>query len=318
MFSLKWKSDTMKYSIVTTLYKSEEYIEEFIDRIESEILRNNITNYEIICVDDGYSDNAFQIALSKARTNSSIKLIRLSRNFGHYKALMTGLSYSSGDEIFLIDSDLEEEPELLSDFISCKHENQCDVVYGVQEKRKGKWFERVSGKVFYKVANFLCDGVIVENAVTARLMSRKYVDELVKYKETNLMIFGLFSLVGFEQIPLKIRKNSSSETTYTLTKKLSLAMDNIANFSTFPLRMISKMGFMISFISFLYFIMLVFNYFLDDEVPLGWSSLIASVWLLGGIILMSIGIIGAYISRIFLEVKNRPLTIIRDIVNFDK
>lgn len=305
----------MRISIVTTLYYSENYIEEFIQRIEKVIESLNINSYEIICVDDGSPDNSRYIVETLAKQNENVKLIELSKNFGHYKAIMTGLKYATGEDIFLIDSDLEEEPELLIDFISEKNRQNADVVYGVQEKRKGGFFERVSGHFFYKISNVLCDGHLKENAVTARLMSQQYIKSLLLFEEKNLMIFGVFSLVGYKQVELKLTKYSTSPTTYSLNKKINLMIDNFIGFSSYPLKLISSLGFFISIISFIYIIYIVFGYYLSSDVQLGWSSVVASIWLLGWLILLSIGTVGLYVAKIFLEVKSRPLTIIKNKVN---
>lgn len=307
----------MKLSVVTSLYYSELYIREFLSRIIEQLNRLNISDYEIICVDDGSPDESANLVKLESEVNSRVKLIQLSKNFGHYKAIMTGLRYTKGDEVFLIDCDLEEEPELLERFIKEKEQINCDVIYGVQKKRKGSVFEKITGDFFYKCSNYFCDGMITKNAVTARLMNRLYVDSLIKYNESNLMLFGLFNLVGFDQVPSIIEKHSTSKTTYTFFKKVNIVINSITSFSSYPLKFISYFGISVSLLSFFYIIKLLFNYYVNSENLLGWSSLIASIWFLGGVTIMSIGIIGIYISRIFIEVKDRPLTIIKNTKNLD-
>jgi putative glycosyltransferase len=162
----------MDLSIVTTLYCSASHLEEFYARMCA-VAERTANNFEIILVNDGSPDNSLEVALSLYRKDHRIRVVDLSRNFGHHKALMTGLSHARGDLIFLIDSDLEEEPELLEAFQKELKATRADVVYGVQEKRKGKLFERVSGTLFFKILNILTSHPIPENVITGRLKTKQ-------------------------------------------------------------------------------------------------------------------------------------------------
>ncbi|MGD8172509.1 glycosyltransferase [Vibrio sp. TRT 21S02] len=302
----------MELSVVTTLYKSENYINDFYKRITKEC--NELTShYEIIFVDDGSPDNSLEMAISIAQGDDKVKVIELSRNFGHHKAIMTGLKESVGDLVFLIDSDLEEEPELLSKFYHCLHEGNgsFDVVYGTQVSRKGGWFERVSGHAYYNVLNKFTDLEIDKNIVTARLMNRAYVNALVEHQEKELFLAGLWCITGFRQKPISIIKHSTSDTTYTLFSKLQILENSIVSFSSKPLKLIFHIGVLISLFSLFYIAYLISGKLFFYKPIDGWTSIIASIWLLGGLIILFIGVIGIYLSKIFIETKQRPYTVIR-------
>ena len=301
----------MKLSIVTTLYKSSRYVDEFYTRISKEAMK--ITdNYEIIFVDDGSPDDSLEKAVSLYEKDSKVKVIELSRNFGHHKAIMTGLSHAKAEFVFLIDSDLEEEPELLGKFWEELHkEKDLDVVYGVQESRKGGWFEKWSGEMFYKIFNLISDTKVPKNLSTCRLMKKNYCDSLCKFNERELFLGGIFVITGFKQQPYMMRKLSHSPTTYSLKLKLGMFLNSLTSFSNFPLKIVFYVGILISSVSFVFIILIIFRKIFFNMALEGWSSLIVSVWFLGGIILASIGIIGIYISKIFIETKNRPYSIIK-------
>lgn len=303
----------MQLSIVTTLYKSSNYVNEFYQRISAEARK--ITNdYEIIFVDDGSPDDSLQKAVALHKEDQKVKVIELSSNFGHYKAIMTGLKYAKGKYIFLLDSDLEEEPELLGQFWQELQEDEdMDVVYGVQESRKGKIFERWSGQLFWNLFNKISSTKIPSNITTVRLMKENYVRALTSFEEREIFIAGIYYLAGFKQKVIIIKKLSISKTTYTFKNKINIAIDSITSFTNFPLRLIFNLGFSISLLSFFYILWIIYNKLFLNISMLGWTSLIVSVWFLGGLILISIGVIGIYISKIFNETKKRPYTIIRNI-----
>jgi len=307
----------MKLSIVATLYHSELYIVEFCSRMSDAAKSLVGEDYEIILVNDGSPDSSFVIAAQLVKVDSHITLIDLSRNFGHHKAIMTGLYHAEGDHVFLIDCDLEEEPEWLIGFNNQLIKNKCDVVYGVQSKRRGRFFERWSGQAYYQIFNFLTNIKVPENTVMARLMTRRYVDALLLHKETEVVIAGLFSITGFVQQHQLVMKHSSSETTYSLRKKMAMLVNSVTSFSNTPLVAIFYIGSLISFIAFLYnmYLMAIWSFY---SKPLsGWTSVMASIWLIGGMIISFIGVIGIYLSKIFNETKQRPNTVIRQILKGD-
>jgi putative glycosyltransferase len=302
----------MKISVVTTLYYSAPYMEEFYRRILPCISKIS-DDYEIIFVNDGSPDNALNIALHLKENDKNIRIIDLSRNFGHHRAIMTGLEFSRGDYIFLLDVDLEEEPELLNVFWEFMQEQkETDVVYGVQTKRKGGLFEKISGALFFDLFNFFSDIQIKKNLILARLMNRQYVDELIKFRERELVFVGIAELTGFRQRALEIKKHSKGKSTYNFGRKLNLAINFIASFSSKPLVYIFYLGIIITFLSFL-----MISYVIIRKVFFGilegWTTLIASIWFIGGITIFSVGVLGIYLSKIFIEVKQRPSVIIRNI-----
>ena len=308
----------MKLSIVSTLYYSAPSLVDFYNRVKTEATKVSPDSYEIILVNDGSPDASLATAIDLAETDPNLIVINLSRNFGHWKAMMTGLKYATGEKIFIIDSDLEEEPEYLSKFYTELKYRECDVVFGIQVERKGKLFEKLSGLIFWKIFNFFSNVKVPSNQTTARLMTRDYVSALLLHQEREIFISGLWQLTGFDQQPLSVSKLSISKSSYTLRKKLSLFVNGITSFSNSPLIAIFYFGLFISLISFVYIINLVVNWAFFMSPPDGWTSVMASIWLLGGIIISFIGIIGIYLSKIFIETKKRPLTIVKEIYNKSK
>jgi len=308
----------MKLSIVSTLYKSAPYITEFHKRASTVAKEFAGDDYEIVFVNDGSPDNGLEIAIDITKQDKHTSLIDLSRNFGHHKALMTGLASSLGDLIFLIDSDLEEEPEWLLSFSSVLNDENADVVYGVQSKRKGHLLEKVSGAIFYRLFRMLSGIPQPNNITTARLMSRRYVNSLLLYQERELNIGGLWILTGFKQCQLPIKKHFTSPTTYSFAHKFSHLVNAVTSFSSLPLVFIFYSGFFISISALIYISYLAFIYLYVSSPPSGYTSIIASIWLFSGLIIFFIGILGIYISKVFMEVKQRPLTIVREVYKHNK
>ena len=303
----------MKLSIVTTLYKSAPHLEGFYKRIVASV--EKITNdYEIIFVNDCSPDGSLGIAVALFNNNKNIKIIDLSRNFGQHKAIMTGLSYATGDMIFLIDSDLEEPPEILKTFYSRFVETKdCDVTFGVLEARKGSYFIRLFSNLFYKLMSFVSDVKAPENIAFTRLMSRRYVNSLLKFKERELYLGGLFFITGYKQLPVLIKSSYKGQTAYSLKKRMALAINAITSFSNKPLIFMFNFGLLILLLTGIYILYTLFRWLFYSIPIVGWTSLIISIWLLGGLMICFVGIIGIYLSKIFVETKNRPLTIIKDI-----
>ena len=303
----------MKLSIVATLYMSAPYIEEFCQRNTkvAQTLAGN--DYEIILVNDGSPDESLEIAVTLQKRDKHIVIIDLSRNFGHHKAMMTGLQYACGDKVFLLDSDLEEEPEWLIDFDSKLNENQCDVVFGVQTIRKGSKTDQITGELFYTLFGLITSFQLPRNVITARLMTQRYVNALIAHRDKEVCMAGLWHITGYEQISFPVEKKSNSETTYTLSKKLSVLVNSVTSFSNAPLKAIFYFGLFVSSLAIFYISYLVFVWFFINRPLSGWTSIMASIWLLGGIIISSLGVIGIYLAKIFSETKNRPYTIVRQV-----
>jgi putative glycosyltransferase len=303
----------MKLSIVATLYQSAPYIEEFCRRAGAAARRLVDDNYEIILVNDGSPDNSLELAVALCEADPHVTVVDLSRNFGHHKAMMTGLAHARGERVFLIDSDLEEELEWLLEFAEQMEKERCDVVYGVQEARKGGMFERWSGQWFYRFFKVLTGLALPENVVTARLMTRRYVDALLCHDEREVFMAGLWHITGFDQRPHVVKKHSTSETTYTLRRKMSLLVNSVTSFSNAPLIGIFYIGVMLSALAGAYTTYLLIRWMFFDRPLSGWTSVMASIWLLGGLVISFIGVVGIYLSKIFSETKRRPYTIVRQI-----
>ncbi len=301
----------MRISVVTTLYYSSSYIEEFYRRTKDSLQK--ITNdYEIIFVNDGSPDDSLEIAVALHQADKQVKVIDLSRNFGHHKAIMTGLSHANGDLVFLIDADLEEEPENLNLFYDELNKQKVDVIYGVQKNRKGKLFEQFTGRIYYILFNLLTGYQAEANVLTARLMTQNYVKALVEHREQEFDIMGLWTLTGFKQSSVTVNKSDKGSSVYSLSRKISLFTNTITAFSNRPLLAILFLGVIICIFSTIAAFYFGLKHFLVKEVEV-WTLLIISVWLVGGLIITCLGIIGLYISKIHLETKKRPYTIIRQI-----
>ena len=303
----------MKLSIVATLYQSAPHIIEFHQRASAAAQNHVGEDYEIVLVNDGSPDNSLDLAVQITESDSHVVVVDLSRNFGHHKAMMTGLAHTKGDHVLLTDSDLEEEPECLIAFAEQMQSQRCDVVYGVQEQRKGGWFERWSGQWFYRFFKALTGLALPENIVTARLMTRRYVEALLRHEEREVFMAGLWHITGFDQFPQIVKKHSTSKTTYTFRKKMSLLINSVTSFSNAPLVGIFYIGVSISLVAVVYIGYLVIQFLLLAKLLSGWTSVMASIWLLGGMIISFIGVVGIYLSKIFSETKQRPYTIVRQI-----
>jgi len=303
----------MTISVVTTLYNSAAYIEEFYRRVLAQIHALQ-QDYEVIFVDDGSPDTALAVALGIADRDPNVSVVELSKNFGHHKAMMTGLAQAVGDLIFLIDVDLEEPPEILSEFYRELREKSVDIVFGVQQQRHGPWYQRVSGEAFYSLFNLLSTNAIPRNQLRARLMTRRYVNALLQHKEQLFMIEILCNLNGFKQIAYPMNKTGyKGVTSYTLARRIRLFIAGITMSSNRPLIFIGYLGAIIVCLAILYTLFIGIQYALGVANPDGWTSLIISTWFLGGLTIFSLGIIATYLSVMFEEVKGRPYSIVAKI-----
>lgn len=296
----------MKISIVTTLSNNAENLTEFLVKCRSAIAINGLELAEIIVVDDGSDSANFQSAHEICLQEPDMVLIQLTRNFGHHKALLHGLKSSTGELIFLIDSDLEEDPSLLGKFYEKLMDSNSDVVFGVQETRRGSLIERFSGNIFYWIMKSLMGVPIPKDFMTIRIMRRSYVDNLLSHNEFNVNLSGLLLITGHKQVELKCIKPRLRVSSYTLRRKLEVLLDAITSFSEVPLRAIFMIGVASFFIALCETLVLLISWILFLNPVQGWISIFLAIQLFGGLIMISLGIIGIYISRIFLEVKLRP------------
>lgn len=302
----------MKLSIVTTLFRSAPYIAEFHRRAGAAGAALVGDDYEIVLVNDGSPDDGLDTAVALSAADPHVVVVDLSRNFGHHKAMMTGLMAAEGNLVFLIDCDLEEEPEWLLGFEKQMRAEASDMVCGVQGERKGNWLERIAGAIFYRLFRVFAGLNQPDNIVTARLMSRRYVDALVAHRERELNIGGLWIITGFKQSRQSVTKHATSPTTYSLARKLDHLVNAVTSFSNLPLFFTFYCGLAISASAGLFICYLV-SIYLFGSPPSGYTSIVASIWFFSGSIVLLIGLQGIYIGKIFSEVKQRPYTIIRHI-----
>ena len=300
----------MKLSIVTTLYRSAATVDEFYGRVmkAAEQLADDI---ELLIVNDGSPDDSLDLALQLQRKDPRIVVVDLSRNFGHYKAIMTGLSYATGDLVFLIDSDLEEKPEDLALFYRRFAQGDSDVVYGIQQARRGGIADRVVGAIFFALVDALADRPLPRNLVTARLMTADYVKALVRHRDREFVISDLWQVTGFRQNKIVVEKLSNSASTYSLWKRIDLAVRYLTTASTRLLYLVFYAGLLIFGLSVAVILFYIGRYLTAGTGISGYTSLIVSIWFLGGLIMLVLGILGIYMANILAETKRRPYTVVR-------
>jgi putative glycosyltransferase len=303
---------SVKLSIVTTLYRSAASIDEFYSRAmnAAEAITDDI---ELVMVNDGSPDNSINRALALQRADPRVVVVDLARNFGHHKAMMTGLAHVTGEMVFLIDSDLEEQPEDLALFYQRFLQGDCDVVYGVQQARRGGLVERVTGALFFSLVAALSDHPLPRNLITSRLMTREYVNALVRHRDREFLIAHLWQVSGFRQQPIVVRKLSLSQSTYSLRQRIELAVKHVTTTSTRLLHLVLYVGLLIFGLSIGVILYFLGRYFTSGIGVDGFTSQIVSIWFLGGLITLILGILGIYIANIMAETKRRPYTIVRRI-----
>lgn len=306
----------VKLSIVTTLYRSAANIDEFYLRTmkTAESITDDI---ELVMVNDGSPDDSLSLVLALHHSDPRVVVVDLARNFGHHKAMMTGLAHVTGDMVFLIDSDLEEQPEDLALFHHRFAQGDCDVVYGVQEERRGGLFERVTGELFFFLADLLSDFPLPRNLVTARLMTRDYVKALVRHRDREFVISHLWQVSGFRQAPVVVKKLSLSPTNYSLRERIEMAVKHITTTSTKLLYLVLYVGILIFGLSVSIILYFLGRYFISGIGVDGFTSQIVSIWFLGGLITLILGIISIFIANIMAETKRRPYTIVRRVHRTD-
>lgn len=266
----------------------------------------------ILYVDDGSSDATWELITRFHNESPLISGLKLARNAGHQNALLAGLmaSRESADCAISLDADLQDDIEVLGEFLK-QYMQGCEVVYGVRKKREtDTLFKRITAESFYKFMNHL--GIdIVFNHADYRLMGRRALDALHEYREVNIFLRGIVPLIGFKSgtVYYERHERAAGVSKYPLKKMLSFALEGITSFSVRPLKIISNIGILISLLSILGLLYALISFFAGVAVP-GWTAIVASIWLLGGIQLLCIGVVGGYIGKIYSEVKNRPRYII--------
>ena len=303
----------MKLSIVIPIYNEEENIDSLINRLRTVLAQMQIS-CEYIFVNDGSKDHSFQLIKNLALADPAVKYIDFSRNFGHQIAVSAGLDLAAGDRVAIIDADLQDPPELIIEMFA-KMDQGYEVVYAKRNNRNGEsWLKKFTAKVFYRILKSITSVKIPVDTGDFRIIDRKVVNVLKQMPEHNKFLRGQISWIGFKQTYVeydrKVRQAGS--TGYTYKKMIRLALDGITSFSNFPLKVASICGFVVSGIAFMVMIYALYSRYITKDYVEGWTSTIISVLFLGGIQLISIGIIGEYISRLSENARNRPLYIINE------
>jgi polyisoprenyl-phosphate glycosyltransferase len=304
-----------RYSIVIPVYNEQDVLPELYQRLGLTIEALD-GSAELLFVNDGSSDQSLTILKRFHAGDPRVRIISLSRNFGHQTAVTAGLAYAAGTAVAVLDADLQDPPELLPRAFKLLGEG-WDVVYGVRKERKESVAKRLGYFVFYRLLSTIANTNIPLDAGDFCAMSRRVVDHLNKLPESDRFVRGLRAWLGFRQtgVPYERDPRFSGQPKYTLAKLLRLAVDGLISFSYVPLRLIFIAGFAISLLSLLYILVVLYRYFFTDYVP-GYTSIAILVLFFGGIQLLTLGIIGEYIGRIFQQVKSRPLFVVDELVGF--
>jgi glycosyltransferase involved in cell wall biosynthesis len=296
-------------SVVAPVYDEEATIEEFHARVCAAL---EGLPFELVLVDDGSTDGSPAALERLAQNDPRVRVVYLSRNFGHQTALTAGLDHARGDAVVMLDADLQDPPELISTMLEHWRAG-CDVVYAVREQRQGESrFKLSTAKWFYKLFDKLAQVELQHNSGDFRLLDRRALDALLSMRERNRFLRGMTVWVGYTQaaVPYHRDPRYAGETKYTISRMLRFSLDAISSFSHRPLQLATLLGFMISTLAFIAIPVVIVLRILGSYLP-GFSALTIVVLLLGGIELIAIGIIGEYVGRIYDEVKGRPLYLVR-------
>lgn len=310
--------DDMLLTVVVPAYNEEEVLPATHRRLRTVLAGLDGVEAEIIYVDDGSRDDTPQILRALQREDSGVRVIRFSRNFGHQMAVTAGLEYAHGDAVVLIDADLQDPPEIIAEMLARWREGY-HVAYGVRERRAGEsLFKRVTAALFYRTLDHLTDTEIPLDTGDFRLMDRSVVEALRAMPERDRFVRGMVSWVGFRQVAVTYARapRQAGESKYPLLKMLRFAVDGIASFSTRPLRLATYLGFLSSIIALGGIVYALAVRLLSNRWVAGWAATFVAILFVGGIQLISVGVIGEYVGRIYGEVKRRPLYVIQERLGF--
>ncbi|ESZ14914.1 hypothetical protein X735_15060 [Mesorhizobium sp. L2C085B000] len=310
----------MKLSIVAPAFNEELNIPEFYRRAsDAAMIACPDGQYEIVLVNDGSTDGTLQLLKGIATDDRRVVAVSLSRNFGHQVALAAGLSISNGDYILLIDLDLQDPPELVGRMIELATNEKADVVYGVRRSREGETlFKRATAAVFYRLLNAMSESEIPKDAGDFRLISRRVAGILSEMPERFRFTRGLVGWLGFIQVPLEYDREPrhAGTTKYPLRKMVRLAIDATTSFSIRPLRLASYLGLFAASCSLVGLAYAIIAWLLNDTVA-GWTSVVSAIFLVGGLQLLVLGVIGEYLGRLYIETKARPLFVVESVFRAD-
>jgi glycosyltransferase involved in cell wall biosynthesis len=311
-------SGNVEISVVVPLYNEELNIDYLFERLLSVLSRLDMT-YEIVCVNDGSKDNTIGCLIEHHHQNPRIKVVNLSRNYGKEIALSAGLDYANGNAVIPIDADLQDPPELIAELVE-KWREGYDVVYATRRSRQGEsWVKRFTANVFYRTIDSLSQVPIPRNTGDFRLLDRRVVDALKQMPERTRFMKGLFAWVGFKQTSVIYDRPSryKGETKWNYWKLWNFAIDGITSFSFLPLKVWSYVGLLVAIPSFFYASFLVIRTLIYGIDFPGYASIMVAVLFLGGVQLVSLGVLGEYLGRVYEEVKGRPLYLVRESYGFD-
>ena len=312
--------DKKLVSVVVPMYFEEEVAQECYNRL-SKVMESSRYAYELVFVNDGSTDRTMEILESIADKDKRVRVVGFSRNFGHQVAVTAGIDHAKGDAVVVIDADLQDPPELILKMLEL-WEQGYHVVYAKRKKRKGEtWFKLMTAGAFYRLLDKLTDVKIPLDTGDFRLIDRKVAKVLQIMPERNRFIRGMVSWAGFRQIPLEYEREErfAGVTKYPLRKMIKFALDGIISFSSKPLKIAQVFGFMavgLAMLVFLYAV--VYRLAGGRNLVSGWASIMTSITFLGGVQLISIGILGEYIARMYDESKGRPLYIVEREINGDE
>jgi glycosyltransferase involved in cell wall biosynthesis len=301
-------------SVVVPVFNEEETLRELHGRLSGALPPVEV--WEVILVDDGSSDGSWPLMRELSAVDPRLRLVRLSRNFGHQAAITAGLEAARGDAVVVIDADLQDPPELIPELVS-RWRDGYDVVYAVRAERIGENPVRLFAiSLFYKLFRRISGGDIPANVGDFRLVSRRVVDALMAMPERARFLRGMTSWVGFKQTGVEYRRDPryAGASKYPPRKLVRLALDGIVSFSTIPIKLVAWLGFTLVLFCLVVLSWTLYTRFFTHSAPQGWTSLLVVVLLLGGVQLLSLGIIGQYVARIFDEVKQRPLYLVTETV----
>ena len=306
---------SLALSVVVPCFNEQDNLSELHRRLSSVCEDAVGEGYEIVLINDGSKDRTWDKIKALTERDSRVAGVNLSRNHGHQLALTAGLSVCRGDRVLIIDADLQDPPELLPDMMRLMDDG-ADVVYGQREHRDGEsWFKTASASLFYRLMDRMGEVKIPVDTGDFRLMSRRALEILNAMPERNRFIRGMVSWIGLEQVPIRYCRQArfAGDTKYPLRSMLSLAADAITSFSTLPLRLASQLGMVLGFMG-IFVLLYIFYSWAVGNVIEGWTSVISLVLILGSVQLFVIGILGEYLGRMFIEMKQRPLFIIDEVV----
>lgn len=282
--------------------------------------KNQKYRYELIFVNDGSKDQSINILSSLQQKDSRVMVIDFSRNYGHQIAVTAGLDYAQGDAAIIMDSDMQDPPAVSLELID-RWEEGYEVVYAQRRTRKDTWFKKITANFYYRTLQRLADIDIPRNTGDFRLIDRKVIDEMKKFKEHNRFLRGMVSYVGFKQVAVLFDRDErhAGETGYPLKKMLKFAADGIFSFSSYPLKLIRNVGLIFALLALIGVIYAaVVRLFFPAMAVEGWAFIVMSILLVGGVQLVMLGVLGSYIGRIYTEVQNRPLYSVASVKGHEK